>query len=64
MGACANAFYKHGDVSVHCRLLAERGERFTHCGLQHFCSVTKRWEPTDEARRCRLKESAQSNRTV
>lgn len=53
---CPYAYRKRGDVSIHCKLMEYA--RFTYCGHSYFCGVTRRWEASDEAANCTVRNDA------
>lgn len=58
MSECRYACRVKGDVSVHCRILQERGARHDYCAHQYLCNRTKRWETSQEAISCEIAKQA------
>lgn len=52
---CAYAYRKIGDVSLHCRFQSDRGDRHDWCAHQYLCKRTKRWEVSDGASKCEIR---------
>lgn len=51
---CPFAFRRPGDPRVYCRKVAEENQdaKWTFCGHQYFCAVSKRWEATKSSKDC------------
>lgn len=56
MPNCEYAYRKNGDVSLHCRVLAGKGERRDWCAHQYLCKRSRMWEVSDGAARCEIRE--------
>ena len=58
MSECRYAYRVSGDVSVHCRVLQEKGARHDYCVHQYLCNRTKRWETSKDDRSCETSRQA------
>ena len=56
MPNCEYAYRKNGDVSLHCRILAEQDDRRDWCAHQYLCKRSRMWEASDDAGRCEIRE--------
>lgn len=52
---CPFAFRRPGEKSIHCRKVEAQGQKYTYCGHQYFCKVSKRWEATKQVKECPLR---------
>lgn len=55
---CPYAERRPGSVSLLC---GKQAGRFPICGHQHLCGLTGRWENTEQAARCPLRETKTKN---
>ena len=53
--SCPNAYRKYGAPTLHCRALHDR---FALCGHQYFCTISKEYELTKDAEKCKMKNSS------
>lgn len=54
MKNCPHAYRKPGDVSVHCRRLADKKQDY--CAHQYLCNMTRKWEVSDKGRTCVVRD--------
>ena len=52
MKNCQYGFRNNGDVSVHCQVLKDRGERSDYCVFQYHCNRSRKWEISEKGRTC------------
>lgn len=57
MENCPYAYRKHGDVSIHCKLV---DPPMDYCGHQYLCQKTQRWEATAQINECPLRKKAKT----